>query len=193
MPNMQTMPIVHTMPFLTATQCQICTQCHLCSTFGIRWLHIWHCIGAQLALGRFKIYQDILAAPEILCFALRFALKTRVHFHFSVLFWFYHVAFSPRSALALQACLHLASSATLQVRSLFNSPGSHLDEFFGNAQIRKTRPPFFNFPYLIPFGLVGVPNFVFAWKPQVNFSNLTELVNPSLLVPLKRTLEVRLC
>ena len=55
MPNMQKMPIVHTMPFLTATQCQICTQCHLCSTFGIRWLHIWHCIGAQLALGRFKI------------------------------------------------------------------------------------------------------------------------------------------
>merc|ERR1719309_1391451 len=42
------------------------------------------------------------------------------------------------SALALQACLHLATSATL----------------------------------------------------QVNFSNLTELVNPSLLVPLKRTLEV---
>jgi len=42
------------------------------------------------------------------------------------------------STLALQACLHLASSATL----------------------------------------------------QVNFSNLTELVNPSLLVPLKRTLEV---
>merc|ERR1711899_325729 len=42
------------------------------------------------------------------------------------------------SALALQACLHLVSSATL----------------------------------------------------QVNFSNLTELVNPSLLVPLKRTLEV---
>merc|ERR1712004_389664 len=42
------------------------------------------------------------------------------------------------SALALQACLHMASSATL----------------------------------------------------QVDFSNLTELVNPSLLVPLKRTLEV---
>ena len=61
MPNMQTMPIVHTMPFLTATQCQICTQCHLCSTFGIRWLHIWHCMGAQLALGRFKILEGILS------------------------------------------------------------------------------------------------------------------------------------
>ena len=60
MPNMQTMPIVHTMPFLTATQCQICTQCHFCSTFGIRWLHIWHCMGAQLALGRFKIYRHNL-------------------------------------------------------------------------------------------------------------------------------------
>ena len=56
MPNMQTMPIVHTMPFLTATQCQICTQCHLCSTFGIRWLHIWHCMGAQLALCVFTIW-----------------------------------------------------------------------------------------------------------------------------------------
>ena len=61
MPNMQTMPIVHTMPFLTATQCQICTQCHLCSTFGIRWLHIWHCIGAQLALCVFKIYRHIFS------------------------------------------------------------------------------------------------------------------------------------
>ena len=60
-PNMQTMPIVHTMPFLTATQCQICTQCHLCSTFGIRWLHIWHCMGAQLALGRFKIYRHSIS------------------------------------------------------------------------------------------------------------------------------------
>ena len=36
-------------------QCQICTQCRLCSIFGIGLLHIWHCMGAQLALCVFTI------------------------------------------------------------------------------------------------------------------------------------------
>merc|ERR1712020_576997 len=50
MPFLHTMPIVHTMPIMQATQCQLCAQCQLCSTFGIVRLHIWHCVGAQLAL-----------------------------------------------------------------------------------------------------------------------------------------------
>ena len=37
-------------------QCQICTQCRLCSIFGIGLLHIWHCMGAQLALCVFTIW-----------------------------------------------------------------------------------------------------------------------------------------
>ena len=59
MPFMHTMPIVHTMPFMRATQCQLCAQCQLCSTFGIVRLHIWHCVGAQLALCDVILYMHI--------------------------------------------------------------------------------------------------------------------------------------
>ena len=60
MPFMHTMPIVHTMPFMQATQCQLCAQCQLCSTFGIVRLHIWHCVGAQLALCDVILYMHKL-------------------------------------------------------------------------------------------------------------------------------------
>ena len=55
MPIMHTMPFMHTMPYMLAIQCQLCTQCQFCNTFGIGWLHIWHWMGAYLALTDSKL------------------------------------------------------------------------------------------------------------------------------------------